>query len=118
MINNIKSISIILIAILFGFGSCKKETYSFGDLVTPSNLSLTTAIAGLDAGNPNGNGTGSVVITTTASNAITYKIDFGDGNTQMVSSGAITYKYTSPGTFDYVVTVNAVGTGGTTSTVS
>ena len=118
MITKIKSITFLLLAGLIGLGSCTQEKYSFGDIITPSGLSLTTAIAGVDATNPNGNGSGTVVITTAATNAITYKIDFGDGMYKMVSTGSISYKYTNPGTADYTVTVNAVGTGGTTSTIS
>lgn len=108
----------IFLLLLIGLGSCKEDTYSFGDIITPADLTLTTEIAGVDATNPDGNGTGIVVITTSASNAITYKIDFGDGNFKMVSTGTISYKYSNPGTFDYTVTVNAVGTAGTTSTIS
>src|SRR4029078_1911439 len=55
---------------------------------------------------------------TTASNAISYKIDFGDGRTEMVPSGNINYKYTTPGTSEYTITVNAIGTGGAMSTTS
>lgn len=104
--------------LLIGLGSCTEEEYSFGDIVTPTDLALTTGIVGLDASNPNGNGTGAVVITATAKNAITYRIDFGDGISKMVSSGTITYKYTNPGTSEYTITINAVGTAGTTSTIS
>ena len=57
MINNIKSITLIALALLIGFSSCKKESYTFGDIKTPAGLILTTAIAGVDASNPNGNGT-------------------------------------------------------------
>ena len=118
MINNIKSITLIALALLIGFSSCKKESYTFGDIKTPAGLILTTAIAGVDASNPNGNGTGNVVITTTSSNAITYNIDFGDGKTQLVPSGTLTYKYTNPGTAEYTITVNAIGKAGTPSTIS
>jgi len=118
MTTHIRSITFIFIALLVTFSSCKKEDYSFGDIITPANLALTTDIAGLNATNPGGNGTGSVLITTTASNAITYKIDFGDGNTKMVPSGSVNYKYTNPGTFDYTITINAIGTAGATSTIS
>lgn len=118
MITNIKSITFVLLAMLIGFGSCTKEKYSFGDIITPTGLVLTTTVAGVDASNPNGNGSGTVVVTTSATNAITYKIDFGDGNYKMVSTGAISYKYTNPGTAEYTITVNAVGTAGTTSTIS
>jgi hypothetical protein len=118
MITKIKSITFVFLAMLFVLSSCKQEEYSFGDITTPSDLTLTTVVTGADAANPAGNGTGSVVITTKAAHAITYKVDFGDGNSKMVSSGAITYKYTNPGTYNYIVTVNAVGTAGTTSTTS
>ena len=100
------------------FIACKKTDYKFGDLKAPSALTLTTAIAGVDATNPNGNGTGTVVITTTAEKALTYNIDFGDGKTQVVPSGVISYKYTNPGTYDYTITVNAIGTGGIISSIT
>jgi len=100
------------------FYGCTKQKYSFGKLTTPTDLTLTTTIAGVDATNPNGAGSGNVAITTAASNAITYNIDFGDGNKQTVQSGTVTHKYTNPGTFDYTIIVSAVGTGGTTSTAS
>jgi hypothetical protein len=115
---NIKSIAIIIIAAVIGYTSCKKPQYPFGPLNTPSDLTLNAAIDGKNDANPAGGGTGKVTITTTASKAISYKIDFGDGNTQIVPSGTITYKYNNPGTFDYTITVNAIGTGGTTSTIS
>jgi PKD domain len=114
----IKSILIIFLATSMFFVACKKTEYTFGDLKAPANLTLTTAIAGLDAANPNGNGTGIVAITTTADKALTYNIDFGDGKTQVVPSGVISYKYTNPGTFDYTITVNAIGTGGVISSVT
>jgi hypothetical protein len=72
----------------------------------------------VDNANPSGNGTGLVTINVKATDALTYKVDFGDGNTEMVPSGVITYKYTSPGTSDYNITVNAIGTGGIISNTS
>lgn len=98
--------------------SCQKTEYAFGDLVSPSDLTLTAAVAGVDAANPGGNGSGAVSITTTASKVITYKIDFGDGKVLMVPSGTINYKYTTPGVNDYTITVSAVGTGGAVSNIS
>ena len=118
MYKNFKSLSILLLAVLLGLWGCKKDDYSFGSIKTPANLTLTTAIAGMDASNPNGNGTGNVAITTTADNEITFKIDYGDGTSAMVPSGVINHKYTNPGTNVYTVTVNAIGTGGATSTIS
>lgn len=118
MKTNIKSITFVLLAALFGLSGCKKTEFAFGDLITPSGVTLTTAVAGVDAANPGGNGTGAVTITVTAANAITYKVDFGDGNSKILPAGTITYKYTNPGTFDYTISANAIGTGGTTSTLS
>ncbi|MEJ8842827.1 PKD domain-containing protein [Lacibacter sp. H375] len=117
MIKKIKSFALVFLAIAFLAG-CEKKEYNFGDFKTPSDLTLTAAVAGVDGNNPNGNGTGNVVITTTAKNALTYNIDFGDGKSQIVPSGTINYKYNSPGTADYVITVKAVGTGGVVSTIS
>jgi Glycosyl hydrolases family 16 len=118
----IKYISVfprLLLVGLLTFSGCKQPEYNFGAIEAPMNLSLTTSVVGVDAQNPNGNGTGSVIINTTANNALTYKIDFGDGNTpQVVPSGKITYRYANPGTMDYTITVSAIGTGGAMSTMS
>lgn len=118
MITNIKSFSIILFTSLVVAGSCKKEEYRFGDIKTPTDLTLTAVVQGVDASNPNGNGTGNVIITATSSNSLTYSIDFGDGNTRVVSTGSLTYKYSNPGTYSYTISVNAIGTGGAISTIS
>ena len=69
MITNIKSTAIIFLAMLVGFSSCKKDKYSFGDIKTPTGLALTAVVAGVDATNQFGNGTGKVDITVTAANA-------------------------------------------------
>ncbi len=118
MITKIKSITIISLVALIAIGSCKKENYSFGEIKAASNLTLTTSIAGVDATNPNGNGSGNVLITSTSNNALTYRIDFGDGVTKVVPSGSLTYKYSTPGTNTYIITANVIGTGGSISTIS
>jgi hypothetical protein len=118
MINKFKSLIIVFLITGISISSCKKTEYSFGELKSPSNVVLTTTVAGVNTANPDGNGTGYVAITTTATNAITYKIDFGDGNSRIIPSGTINYKYTNPGTSEYTITVNVIGTGGITSTSS
>lgn len=114
---SIKRLCYILV-LAIGLHSCQKEEYSFGNLVSPVDLTLSTTILGTDATNPNGNGSGTVNIVAAAKNVITYKIDFGDGKVQMVPSGNISYKYTMPGINEYTITVTAVGTGGITSITS
>ena len=118
MITNIKSIAVIFLSLMISFSSCKKEEFSFGTLKTPSDLALAAVVAGADAANLTGDGSGMVNIAVTSTAAISYKIDFGDGNTKMVQSGAINYKYNNPGTAEYTIIVNAIGTGGATSTIS
>ena len=118
MINKIKLFATVFILGLIAFFGCKKTDYSFGDIKTPTGLTLTTLVVGADAANSNGDGTGQVTFTASATGSLTYKIDFGDGTNQMVPSGTITYKYHTPGTNDYIVTVTAVGTGGSESVIS
>ena len=118
MINKIKLFATVFILGLIAFFGCKKTDYSFGDIKTPTGLTLTTLVVGTDAANSNGDGTGQVTFTASATGSLTYKIDFGDGTNQMVPSGTITYKYHTPGTNDYTVTVTAVGTGGSESVIS
>lgn len=114
----IRNISWLFIGMSFLFSACKKQSYSFGELKAPTNLALTATVVGVNGSNPNGNGTGNVTITVTSTGALTYNIDFGDGTTRVVPSGTLTYKYANPGTNDYTITVNAVGTGGSLSTIS
>jgi hypothetical protein len=118
MINNIKSLILVFLITGITISSCKKTEYSFGDLVSPSDVVLTTTVAGVTTATPNGNGTGKVSITTTANNAITYKIDFGDGVTKLVPSGSIEYQYLTPGTNEFTIVVNVIGTAGIISTSS
>jgi len=104
-------------SMLFMMG-CEKEEYTFGDITSPTDLAVTAVVEGANAANPDGNGTGKVAITAAANGAITYKVDFGDGTTQMVPSGNIVYKYKTPGTLEYTITVSAVGTGGVQTVTS
>ena len=104
--------------LLIGISSCKKEEYSFGDLTAPTGLAVKTTVQGVDNTNPFGNGSGKVTIAATCSNALSYNIDFGDGTKQSVVSGNIMYKYSNPGTTEYTITVNAIGKGGSTSTIT
>ena len=102
--------------------SCKKEKYSFGDIKTPSNLTITATAKGATTTLPNGDGSGKMDIVASATNAISYSIDYGDGSTDdfLVPSGKITHSFTAgnTGTYSFTVTVNAIGTGGATSTLT
>ena len=115
----IKRSFIVLFFLTAVFSSCKKAEYKLGDIITPSGLVITTVVVGTDAANPFGNGTGKVDITVKAADALSYKIDFGDGTApQMVPTGIIQYRYGNPGTAEYNITVNAIGTAGVMSTLT
>lgn len=114
----IKSFNLIVIATAIAFVGCKKTEYAFGEIKTPANLTLTTNIIGTSVSLPDGDGTGKVAIAATASNVLSYNIDYGDGIKEVVQTGTITHKYASPGTNEYTITVSAVGTGGSISTIS
>mgnify|MGYP000849768073 CR=1 FL=1 len=109
---------IMLIAVLMGLGSCNKREYSFGEITSPTNLKLETSILGVNAENPDGDGSGEVEITASANDAIAYRIDYGDGSTEMIQGGTFKHKFQTPGTNTYIVTLNAIGKAGVISTIS
>lgn len=116
--SNIKSISFIFLAAIIVLSGCKKTEYSLGELKAPSSVTVSASIIGVDDENPFGNGTGKVFITATATDKISYRMDFGDGTSLVVNTDTLTYTYRNPGTNEYILTVNAIGPGGTTSTSS
>ncbi|TXI34009.1 MAG: hypothetical protein E6Q58_02085 [Niabella sp.] len=109
------SVLVIIAVVLIG---CKKTEYRFGDIKTPTGLSLSAVLTGKDNANINGDGSGKVNISASSTNALSYKIDYGDGVTELVPSGVVTHKYTNTGINTYTITVNAIGTGGALSTIS
>ena len=67
--------------------------------IAPSNL-VVTATASTD-------GSGNVSFTATATNAVTYVFEYGNGVIQTVPAGAVTYRYTQVGNITYTVNVTA-----------
>jgi hypothetical protein len=118
MEKKLKYIIIIGFALCLIVFACRKTEYSFGKILTPSNLAITTAIQGVDANHPAGDGSGNVTVTVTANNALIYKIYPGNGDSVISATGSFTYKYTQLDTNTYTITANAVGTGGATSSVT
>jgi hypothetical protein len=110
-----------LLALLSVFVGCKTKDYSLGDLTAPKNLVITTEIAGQNATNPNGDGSGDVKITITADGALSYKVDYDANNAVdlvYLPTGSITKKYTTLGVNTYRITAVAYGKGGTTTTLT
>lgn len=118
---NIKYL-ITFLSLALAFSSCDEENYEFGDIVAPTNLKISYEIVGVDASNPNGDGTGVVNFKTTSDNkVITYRYDFGDNtNVETAPSGVISHQFSLTGINTYSVTVIASAVGGisTTTTVN
>ncbi len=98
--------------------ACQQEEYAFGDLTAPGNLQITAEVAGQTADSPNGDGSGVVVFTATADNAITYRFVFSDGTEQVAPGGQLTKRFTQVGVNTYEVTVVASGTAGISTTAT
>jgi hypothetical protein len=118
MRNYLKHILFFVLIAIIAVIACKKTDYSFGKIKTPGNLVVAASIQGADAIHPAGDGSGMVTITATATDALTYKIYFGNGDSALSASGMVTYKYTTLDTNQYTISVNAIGTGGATSTLN
>ena len=74
--------------------------------IIPTNLSVNISIEGTDSNNPNGDGSGLVKFTASATNAVSYSYRFGTGDSKN-SSGSVEFTYTDVGTKTYNVKVFA-----------
>jgi len=110
-IKYIKSLFILMALVFMG---CQENDYSFGDIITPSNIQITAEIVGADTSNPNGDGSGVVNFTATADNAVSYKYVFNGVETVSLS-GKSTISFSTIGLNTYTVTVVASGTAGVSS---
>ena len=73
----------------------------------PSNLAVSAVVVGASAQNLNGDGSGMVNFSISATNATSYKITFGNGDSKEVTDGNFTYTYTASGTNTYTIYVSA-----------
>ena len=108
-------------AVFLASYSCTETNYTLGDLTAPSNIVITTTIVGATTANPNGDGSGDVKIAVTATNALSYKVDF-DASTPLdlvyLPDGTTTKKYTTLGVNTYKITAVVYGKGGTSSSLT
>lgn len=119
---NTKYIIGLFLSLALVFSACEEADYQFGDIITPSIEQVTAEIVGQDADHPYGDGSGKVIFTAVAKDVITYKFNYPSGGAQMAPSGVDTPKggnaFTTVGVNKYTVTVQAIGTGGVSSTQS
>ena len=117
MKRNINYILLFLVAATMSIGSCKKTDYTFGPIKTPSTPVITPAIQGSTT-NATGDGSGKIKITLSATNALAYKVYWGDGDSSTITTDTTSHNYIKLDTNTYTITVNAIGTGGAMSTAA
>ncbi len=99
--------NLILISFLAILASCSKgDTGTTPPNVAPTNLTLVANVSIDNSGNVN--------FTASATNAISYDFDFGNGVFQTVAGGVVTYKYPAGGNY----TVNAIAKSSSNLTTS
>jgi beta-glucanase (GH16 family) len=116
----LKPIAILIALIpLISFSCSDGSSSTDTEIITPSNLVVTSEIVGQSANQPTGDGSGTVKFNINANNATSFKISYGDGTTQNATAGLNTYTYTIAGTYTYTITVTAFnGTNSISSTLS
>lgn len=114
---NIIKVTVLIFTLAF-FVSCQEDDAEIGDIIAPSNLVITAEVLGVDADNPNGDGSGFVAITATADNALSYSFQYGDGLEGVAPAGVVTHRYSIVGLNTYTLVVSAIGSGGVATTAS
>jgi PKD repeat protein len=103
-------------AVMLLTASCTQETYEFGELTAPSEVTIVTDVVGKTAAKPFGDGSGKVNFTATGKNVITYKYVINDSKSITSANGLANFTYEALGTNKYVVTLVAYGAGGVSTT--
>jgi beta-glucanase (GH16 family) len=99
-----KNMTLLFLSITALLFSCSKGNSPGTTDVAPSNLTVNAIVSADNSGN--------VSFTATATNAVTFDFDYGNGVFATVPSGIVTYKYPATGT--YTVNVIAKSSGGRT----
>ena len=81
--------NLLLIILTIGIFSCQDDDQQFGEIIEPSNVTLEAEIVGANEENPNGDGSGDVIFTATADDALNFRFYFGDSTNESDESGTI-----------------------------
>lgn len=111
-------IKLMAVFMAFSWYGCQDDDQTFGEIISPSNLTIEAVVHDVSAEFPYGSGSGMVDFVAHADNAISYKFVFGDNTSQVVPGGETTHGFGLTGINEYVVTVIASGTGGTTTSAT
>jgi endoglucanase len=101
------SAGVILLQACGGSSSGEAATTTPADsAVTPTDLKITSELAGATAVNPNGDGSGMVTFKATATNATSFQL-LVEGKTLTMTAGQLAYVFSTPGTNNYTASVSA-----------
>ena len=78
--------------------------------IIPKDLIISVNIIGADSTNLGGDGSGSIEVTTSATDAVTYLVKFGDSNEASNATGVFEHSYTAQGLNSFTVQVFATST--------
>jgi hypothetical protein len=102
------SLLFLATALLYGYGGGGNGGGGGNEIQAPTNLVINAQLVGQDDSQPFGDGSGTVVLTYSATNATRYKINFGDGEDVVdTNSTSRTYTYIGVGTKDFTIIVSA-----------
>lgn len=119
MSKNIKCITGILFSLLLTVSSCTKEDKTFGDLSAPTAPVIDVQVVGKTTAAPHGDSSGKVIVTITSTNAINYKVSFGEGGADSISTkNQFSHSYGHIGLKTLNVTVTTTSKGGIASTTT
>lgn len=104
-----------LAVILLSFLACSNSDNEVNEPNVPTNLSISGVKRGENGNNPNGDGSGVVDFTITATNATSYRVLINNETIELTEN-TFSYTFTQSGTHDYSIIVSAYNSAGFTST--
>ena len=112
-----KTKTLLVLTVMFlSFLSCSSsDNNEDNEPKTPTNLSITGVKVGADGNNPNGDGSGIVNFTITATNATSYRVLINNETIELTQN-TFSYTFTERGTHSYNIIVSAYNAAGFAST--
>ncbi|CAI8400093.1 MAG: Beta-glucanase [Polaribacter sejongensis] len=104
----------LMVFALIGILSCDRSTDDESIVAAPSNLSVSSVVVGTDDSNPNGDGSGKVDFTISATDATSYEVEINNETIELTQT-TFSYIFTNGGINDYSIKVTAFNSTGSTS---
>ena len=102
-------LNISLLTLLFALSCSSGDSSAEG---APTDLQVEAAPIGADQANPNGDGSGKVIITATAKNAVKYAFRIGTGDMIQSQTGILEHQFLDNGTHTYDIAAWAYSQSG------